>query len=402
MARIESISKKTGPRVPGCASAAIVIFLGLFCAVGLTVGVTLSGIPIYRALQAQSWQATRCEVVSSRLVEGDESFSAEINYRYRIGAREYRADRYDFVPGTTSGGPPAHQLVAAYPAGRTFECYVDPADPTAAVIDRGISPAYFSGLLFAVPFTLFPGVMMLVWLHIARKMRAAHAEAAIPLRARPATQPAADRGLTPDAGATGPLVLKPSASPAAKLVGVVIACLFWNGITGLFTYFEVTGFAEGGAEWFMAIFLIPFQLIGLALIVAVPYQILALANPRPTITLSQRSVPVGGSVALEWQLSGAASRVSMLRLTLEGREEARYRRGTDTCTDTNVFYTAPIAEVSDTMGVGRGSATVRIPADTMHTFTADSNKIVWALKVKGDINRWPDIDESFELTVRAR
>jgi hypothetical protein len=95
---------------------------------------------------------------------------------------------------------------------------------------------------------------------------------------------------------------------------------------------------------------IPFQLIGLALIVAVPHQVLALANPRPTITMSAAGVPVGGSLTFEWQLSGSTSRVSVLRLTLEGREEARYRRGTDTHVDTNVFHTARIVETTDAMG----------------------------------------------------
>ena len=37
----------------------------------------------------------------------------------------------------------------------------------------------------------------------------------------------------------------------------------------------------------------------------------------------------------------------------------------------------------------------------MHTFTANNNKIIWTIKMKGDINRWPDIDESFDITVTA-
>ena len=98
-------------------------------------------------------------------------------------------------------------------------------------------------------------------------------------------------------------------------------------------------------------------------------------------------------------MSGAAHRVRSLRLTLEGREEAQYRRGTDTRTDTNVFHRATLREVGDSMGVARGTASIRIPDDTMHTFTADNNKIVWTIKMKGDINRWPDIDESFDITV---
>ena len=36
----------------------------------------------------------------------------------------------------------------------------------------------------------------------------------------------------------------------------------------------------------------------------------------------------------------------------------------------------------------------------MHTFNADNNKVIWTLHVTGAIARWPDIDESFDITVR--
>jgi len=198
----------------------------------------------------------------------------------------------------------------------------------------------------------------------------------------------------------GPVVLQPTASPMGKLITATIVCLIWNGIVGVFTFFEVQEFmGGGGGSWFMAIFLLLFQIVGVALLVAVPYQLLALANPRPTITLSRAALPIGGSVPFEWQLTGSASRVSRLTVTLEGREEARYRRGTDTHTDKNVFHSAVVVEANDPMTIERGSGTIRIPAGSMHSFSADNNKIVWTLTVKGEISRWPDVDESFDVTV---
>ena len=35
----------------------------------------------------------------------------------------------------------------------------------------------------------------------------------------------------------------------------------------------------------------------------------------------------------------------------------------------------------------------------MHTFAAPHNKVVWCLKVRGEIPRWPDVDEEFPLEV---
>jgi hypothetical protein len=226
-----------------------------------------------------------------------------------------------------------------------------------------------------------------------------HASAA----GRPETAAFGSSLLEGETRGAGPIELTPQTSPLGKLIGAILICLFWNGIVGLFTYFEIRGFMNGSGEgWFLGLFLLIFQLVGLALLVNVPYQFLALANPRPTMTLSRGAVPVGGSFTIEWRLSGAAHRVRSLQLTLEGREEARYRRGTDTHTDTNVFHRSTLTEVGDSMGVARGSTSVRIPDDTMHTFTANNNKVVWTIKLKGAINRWPDLDESFDITVTPR
>ena len=39
------------------------------------------------------------------------------------------------------------------------------------------------------------------------------------------------------------------------------------------------------------------------------------------------------------------------------------------------------------------------PADTMHSFAGENNKIVWSIKVEGEIPIWPDVNEEFEIKV---
>ena len=43
--------------------------------------------------------------------------------------------------------------------------------------------------------------------------------------------------------------------------------------------------------------------------------------------------------------------------------------------------------------------TVTIPADSMHSFEASNNKIIWAVKLHGDIAKWPDVNLEFPITV---
>ena len=372
----------------------VVAFLSIFVIAGIAIGYFLSFRPLYLAYQARSWTPADCEVISSRLVRNDDTSRPDIRYRYQIADRSYTSDRYNFIPGSTNDSTTA-DTVERYAAGRRFECYVDPADPTQAVINRDVTYWYYFGLVFCAAFA---GIPLIVGTFVLRRlpaMRASPQTADTPLGAR-----ALDAGSIGTVTDVGPVVLQPTVSPMGKLITATIICLFWNGLVGVFTYFEIREFTTGsGGGWFMAIFLLLFQIIGVALLLNVPYQMLALANPRPTITLSRATLPIGGSVTFDWQLTGAASRVSRLTVTLQGREEARYRRGTDTHTDKHVFHSDVLAEATDPMNIERGSGTIRIPAETMHSFSANNNKIIWTLVVKGEISRWPDVDESFDVTV---
>ena len=372
----------------------MVAFLGLFVVAGTAIGYFLSFRPLYLAYRAQSWTAADCEVISSRLVTGDDTARADIRYRYSVDDRQYTSDRYHFLTGSNSDST-VSATVERYAPGTRFQCFVDPADPAQAVINRDVTYWYYFGLIF---FAAFAGIPLLVGTFAVRQMSAARAArqmADTPLRAREL-----DAAQNVPVADFGPLVLQPSASPMGKLITATIVCLFWNGIVGVFTYFEIQEFAAGsGTGWFMALFLLLFQVVGVALLLAVPYQLLALANPRPTITLSRGTLPIGGAVPFEWQLTGKASRVSRLTVTLKGREEARYRRGTNTNTDRHEFYSHVIVEANDPMNIERGNGTIRVPAGTMHSFGATNNRIVWSLTVKGDINRWPDVDETFDVTV---
>ena len=46
-----------------------------------------------------------------------------------------------------------------------------------------------------------------------------------------------------------------------------------------------------------------------------------------------------------------------------------------------------------------GEAEFEVPADSMHSFAASNNQIVWTLNVQGDIPWWPDVSLSFPITV---
>ena len=152
-------------------------------------------------------------------------------------------------------------------------------------------------------------------------------------------------------------------------------------------------------RWFVALFLIPFVLVGIGLVGFVIYQALQLANPRPTVTVNKPIVTLGDELRVDWSMDGRVEKLTRFSITLEAREEATYTRGTDRTTETHVFTTITLANHVPPEITRAGSAKVRIPADTMHSFDATHNKVVWVLRVRGELPKWPNSDEEFPLTV---
>jgi hypothetical protein len=397
MPRIKAISSTASKRKSGCGTPFAAVGLLVAIAFGSAIGYFLTFRPLYGLIEAQSWTPTTCIVVSSRVDEGDGTGRADIVYRYEFGDRQYTADRYDFIPGkTASGNVPI--AVADHPPGKRFTCYVDPADPSRAVINRSHSLWYHIGTPFFFVFAGVPFVIAIFMLQERRNQRRAEQALLAGAPSQGTGDPRFGSPATPSLA--GPVVLKPDASPIGKVIGFGLICAFWNGIVGVFTVLEFWLYSKGdSAFWFVALFMLIFQGIGVMILVGFVNQILALFNPRPMLTLGRATIPLGGTVSFGWQLTGKAHRVTHLKITLKGEEEARYRRGTDSHTDTHVFFTASLADVSHTGGIARGSGTIRVPADTMHTFTADNNKVKWTIEVAGEIPRWSDVDDTFEIEV---
>jgi hypothetical protein len=366
------------------------IVLGLiFVAVGGALFVGFGVLPALGLLRAASWDETPCTIVSStvRSHSSDDgtTYKVDILYEYQAEGFTLRSNRYDFVNFSSSGYQSKREIVDRYPTGTHTVCYVNPRDPTWAVLNRDFRLAYLVGLLPLI--FLLTGAAVTKWgikqrrQASARTIDSRESEAAHEISA-------------------GPAVLEAGQSRAGKIIGGIIFALIWNGIVSVFLYILISEWSRGDRQWFLAIFLVPFVLVGLAAIVMVFHFILAAFNPRPRITLSQSEPRLGDRLLLDWRFDGRPQRIQQLEIFLEGREEATYQRGTDTHTDREVFARIPIADSSVDYEIAQGNIEVAIPDDTMHSFAGDNNKIVWSLKVAGDIPRWPDVDDEFEIKIR--
>ncbi|MEM8933647.1 MAG: hypothetical protein AAGE94_20830, partial [Acidobacteriota bacterium] len=349
---------------------------------------------------------------------------------YEVAGSAYSGDRYDFSgPGKSSGYESKAEVVAALPAGTETDCWFDPDDPSRSVIEKDAGWFLLWGLL-PLPFLLVGIGSAFVFFTIPKAERlAGESNRSTPGRPMPGSSSTAsssayrheptpaplaaarqiverhtgspdDRavdasvlGIEPDP--LGGLALEPQAGRKSRVVGLLFVALFWNGIVSVFLW--QAGIFEGSIhDGCSAIFLIPFVLIGIGLIVGWFHQLLNLVNPLPHLRMNTPRPEPGQTTTLEYRLTGATHRIGRFEIRLRGREAATYRRGTSTSTSNHTFYDEALVSV-DRIGGGFGTVTFEWPADAMPTFRSSNNRIDWSLRVRGDIRFWPDVAEDFAV-----
>lgn len=370
----------------------------LFAAVFLTAGLaacTAIVLPSTGILFAANWVETPCLILSSELARSAKSSVVKIEYEYEIGGRSIRSSRYSFLDLSTNTSLAWKRgVVARYQPGQPARCFVNPTEPTDAVLERGWVPDMWWGLL---PL----GITAVGFLVLVATIRSGASRRSAEDQDDRSTWESDDED-DPIEGTTGPTVLQSETTPVQVLIFVTIFTLVWNGILSVFVIDTVQNFVAkgfGGIDWFRTLFLIPFVVIGVGLLLFGLYSLLAVFNPRPTLIVSSASIPLGGELTVNWTLSSRPSTMRSLQILLKGAEKATYRRGTSTATDTSVFAEIEVALTHELLEMEEGTARVRIPQDAMHSFDAPNNRIAWTLEVRGEIPFWPDMQATFPLTV---
>lgn len=385
-------------RLGGCVGIG---FFGIFFAAGSAMLWFMTLRPLGSVLLARTWEETPCTIVSSDVEasqDGD-TFKIVISYQYVVDGRNHDGDRYNFMPDAYSSGRAGKRdVVRNYPPGAQAVCYVNPGNSSEAVLNRGLTADMWWGL-FPIPFFLVGSVGLLACTGVVKFNRPQRSGAA--LSAGVSTDSPSDSPLAAISHAPndGPRVLKESVSPLGKFIGITIFALIWNGMVSAFVWHLIGTFRQGRPEWCPTMFMIPFVLVGLGLLVMVVHSFLAIFNPRPILTLSRTRIPLGESARLEWKFNGSTNAIRSLRVSLKGEEQATYRRGTSTYTDKDAFHDEVLFETIDPIDVAEGEVDVPIPTDTMHTFTANRNKIIWTIRFAGEIPLRPDVSSEFPIEV---
>lgn len=185
-------------------------------------------------------------------------------------------------------------------------------------------------------------------------------------------------------------------------LGCLGVTLFWNGIVSVFIWQAVKGFLAGKPEWFLVVFLIPFVLVGLGMVVGLVFSALVFVESLMvgplTVEVDAHPFAPGGRYAGHVR-QGGLFRLSQVGVALVCTESATYQAGTTESTDKREV-SRHLAELPEPLPACPTDFAVTVPADAMHSFEAKKNKIVWTVSVWGKVLGSLPYSRSFQVVVR--
>ena len=145
-------AKLTSPAGPQPPPRRAILFYGLFLAGGIALLVPLLLLPVYRSWMARSWHEVPCAILTSGVqsksdLHGSSTYKIAITYSYVVNGREYTGNRYDFFSVATVGYRGKAAVARRYATGTQRHCWVNPDDPTQAVLTRHLGAPLWIGLL---------------------------------------------------------------------------------------------------------------------------------------------------------------------------------------------------------------------------------------------------------------
>lgn len=379
--------------------AITLVFFLLFGVAGLAVAGLLVVPKTLDWWAMRGWEEADGEIIWSRVKskrdDDGTTYAVDLFYRYPANGREHRSNRYDVIGGSSSGSKGKREVVKAYPRGSSVKVYFDPEKPWRAVVKRDVG---WEGLflLFPLPF-IAVGAGGIVW--YCRKRH----------EGKPGTGPRSGRlspGRAPSPRLVGGKWSRMGQSRVGAFVVILIFALFWNGGVSFGVRDAWSGLESGSGALIgrifsggMALFMVPFVLVGAVLLLLAVYQLVAVFGPRYEVMIASEGLRPGRSVAVKWRRAGGAGQPRDFALFLVGKEEANGAGESRKRTGVSVFHEEVLFETAVPLAMASGRAELRLPADAVPTFHAKHHRIRWFLCLRAAVPRLPDLSDELEITV---
>lgn len=160
--------------------AVLALFSTGLALMGLVPFVVFCLPPIVQAIEARSWVPVPCKIVSSgmgtsRFPGSGTFYHIQVVYTYSYNGRSYQSNRYRFKQLNSGAGRAGRaekeQVVQRLSPGSSANCFVNPADPSQAVLDRDFNLDMFAEFIpLAFAGVGIAGILYSV--HMRRRLRA--------------------------------------------------------------------------------------------------------------------------------------------------------------------------------------------------------------------------------------
>ena len=376
-----------------------------FLAVGVGFG-SLFAVRAWRDVRTfTAWRPTTCTIVAKdiRSTGGSgrsrPSYRPDITFRYEVGGKEYRCTGWDSwaLSGDYGGGSYQYyeRVLDRYEIGRTYPCWVDPGDPSLAVLARRVRPLY---ILAVMPLALTALGALGLWSLLAgpnrRRGTDGDAEArrlAIDGHDRASSRATWDRQHLA-------VRLRAESKPGEQSCGalfVAAALLFVGGIAGFAAWSD---FQDGAWHFIPLLFVVVFGGLGLLFLWIAAASGLASHVPETIVEVERSTIAPGGEVAM-LVLQPGPLRLRSLRVRLTCREETPEKEGSPRV---SVLHDEVVADIGAAIVGGEAplehSARLRIPADARPS-AGGPPTVKWRLEIWGVPLVWPRFTLVFPIMV---
>ena len=128
------------------------LWVCFFLCLGGATLVCIGGKPCLQAWQARGWEAVPCTIdeseIDSSLKPGHpQVFKFVVSYHYTVNGQDYRSQSATFNPDAGMDLSRAGALSNRYPPDGHATCYVDPQQPSNAVLDRWVPQRYWAAAI---------------------------------------------------------------------------------------------------------------------------------------------------------------------------------------------------------------------------------------------------------------
>jgi len=413
--------RRTGSKAFGSIGEAL--FFGTFFTVGCVAFAVMFAMFVWPEWRAnRQFAPTTCVVLAKEVAPKPASesepamYRPEIHIRFKVEDREFEDNTYDVTRMYSVDKKAVEAIVAQFEVGQQYPCWYDPINPHTAVLVRGYSGWLYLTLLIPISFmAIGGGILVYTLLHWnasdERRALMIQRAAKVDLFDVDESDPnfpnvPADANVTNSPGTNLAFRLPIATTTGWTLFAAAAACLLWNGIVSIFVVMAVRSHARGEPDWMLTLFITPFALLGIAMIVYLARQIVITTGVGPT-RLEISAHPLGPGERYDVFLSQAGRlTLKSLELWLACDEKASFRQGTDTRTETRRVYQERCF-FRESFEVQQGlpfesRCQIRVPDTAMHSFHANHNEVSWKLIVKGDVVGWPEYERVFQIVVTPK